>query len=225
LTDPLPKIQRIPLREQISNAIRDAIIKGKFKAGEMIPEHELAAQLGVSRTPIREAIRLLEHQGLVEIRPKNGTFVASLDSEEAVDGLYVRAAMEELAVRQALERLDAQEWDALCEKYEDLLDGLREAVASNDPVAAIEFDVEWHRILIDAARNRSLTRTWQVTGLSNLIWSFEFNLYPLVDEALTSWIVRHEELLKVFRRRDPEACAQAIRFHILRKLSDIESGI
>ena len=73
----LKKIVRIPLRDQILDSIKRAIITGKFKASEKISEEELAEQLGVSRTPIREAIRVLEQQGLVEVIPKDGTYVTS----------------------------------------------------------------------------------------------------------------------------------------------------
>lgn len=223
MTSRLNKLPKIPLREQILNAIRDAIVEGKLKAGEKIPEQELASQLGVSRTPIREAIRMLEQQGLLEIRPQNGTYVATLNKSESEDGLYVRAALEELAVSQALQRLTVQEWADLCDRYEALLSVGREAVAQNNPIAGIEFDTEWHTTLIDAARNRSLSRTWRITGLANLIWSFEFNLYPVDKTAFAAWIARHEDLLQAFRGRDPELCVEAIRFHILRKVSDIDN--
>lgn len=79
MTQRLIKIPQTLLRDQIVNAIRDAIIQGKFKPGEKIPEQELAEQLGVSRTPIREAIRILEQQGLVQPRPKNGTYIARIN--------------------------------------------------------------------------------------------------------------------------------------------------
>lgn len=219
----LNKLPKVSLRDQILNAIRNAIIEGKFRAGEKIPEQDLADQLGVSRTPIREAIRVLEQQGLLEIRPQNGTYVARLNKEESEDGLYVRAALEELAVRQALERLTEREWDELCDQYQELLAEGRQAVEQNDPIAGIDFDTRWHELLVDAARNRSLARTWRMTGVANLIWSFEFALYPMDPEEYTAWVVRHEELLATFRGRDPEQCAAAIRYHILRKVSDIDN--
>jgi len=220
----LNKLSKVPLREQILNAIRNAIVEGKFKAGEKIPEQELADELGVSRTPIREAIRMLEQQGLLEIRPQNGTYVATLNKREAEDGLYVRAALEELAVSQAIRRLTEQEWADLCDRYEALLEQGRAAVQQNNPVAGIEFDTEWHTMLIDAAQNNSLSRAWRITGLANLIWSFEFDLYPVDKQAFAHWIDRHADLLETFRGRDPQTCVEAIRFHILRKVSDVDKG-
>lgn len=214
------------LRDQVVRAIRDAIIQGRLRPGEKIPELELAAQLGVSRTPIREAIRTLEEQGLVETRARSGTFVARLRWEEARDSLLVRAALEELAVRQAIQRMDSREWGDLCATLQRVLDGMREAIERSDPIAATELDVDWHTRLIDAARNRYLSRTWRVVGLASLIWSPERELYPI---PRASWPVvfelRHDNLLEALRSRDPERAAAAVRDHVSEKLHDLIEGI
>jgi DNA-binding GntR family transcriptional regulator len=217
----LNKLTHKSLRDQIVGAIRDAIIKGKFKAGEKIPEQELAEQLGVSRTPIREAIRILEQQGLLETRPKNGTYVASLNWDEVQDSLYVRMALEESAVRQAIQRLMPEEWNKLCEEFQRLYDGMGEAIARDDPVATTELDIEWHTLLIDAARNRYLSRIWRATGLPFLVWSPERELYPFTAEKWAVFQRRHRELLDALRGRDPDQCAEAVRNHISGKLSDL----
>ncbi len=221
----LNKLTQKPLREQIVGAIRDAILQGKFKAGEKIPEEKLAEELGVSRTPIREAIRILEQRGLLEARPKNGTYVASLNWDEIQDSLRVRMALEEFAVRQAIQRLSPQAWNSLCEKLQRLLEGMRAAVARSDPVAATDQDIEWHTLLIDAAQNRYLSRTWRVTGLPYLVWSPERELYPFTLEKWAVFQRRHEDLLAALRGRDPDQCAEAVRAHILGKLSDLNEWL
>lgn len=226
VTHRLSKLPQTSLRDQVVSAIRDAIIQGKFKPGEKIPEQELAEQLGVSRTPIREAIRILEQQGLVATRPKNGTYIASLNWEEARDSLHFRAALEEFAVRQAIERLEPQEWDEVCERLQRLLDGMRDAVARGDPIAATELDIEWHTLLMDAARNRYLSRAWRIMGLPFLVWSPERELYPLAPEKWADvFNSRHQELLAALRGRDPDKCGEAVRSHILRKLSDLNESL
>ena len=218
----LAPLARKNLSEQIIDAIRNAIVEGRFRPGDKIPEAELAEQLGVSRTPVREAFKLLEQQGLIEIRSKHGTYVASMNRAEAEDGLHVRAALEALAVRQALERLSPQEWDELCGRYEAMLQDAWRASDTADAVAGIEFDIAWHTLLVEAAGNQALLRTWSMAGLSNLIWSFEFELYPLDDVAFKSWVLRHVEFLDVLRSRDPDACAEAVRSHILIKVDDVD---
>ena len=218
----LAPLARKNLSEQIIDAIRNAIVEGRFRPGDKIPEAELAEQLGVSRTPVREAFKLLEQQGLIEIRSKHGTYVASMNRAEAEDGLHVRAALEVLAVRQALDRLSIQEWDELCGRYEAMLQDAWRASDTADAVAGIEFDIAWHTLLVESAGNQALLRTWSMAGLSNLIWSFEFELYPLDDLAFKSWVLRHVEFLDVLRSRDPDACEEAVRSHILIKVADVD---
>ena len=218
----LAPLSRKNLSEQITDAIRNAIVEGRFRPGDKIPEAELAEQLGVSRTPVREAFKLLEQQGLIEIRSKHGTYVASMNRAEAEDGLHVRVALEVLAVRQALERLSSQEWDELCGRYETMLQDAWRASDGLDAVGGIEFDIAWHTLLVESAQNQALLRTWSMAGLSNLIWSFEFELYPLDDVAFKSWVLRHVEFLDVLRGRDPAACEEAVRSHILIKVDDVD---
>jgi DNA-binding GntR family transcriptional regulator len=218
----LERIQHSSLRDLVVEAIRDAIIQGKLKPGDKIPEAELAEQLGVSRTPIREAIRILEQQGLVKARPKNGTYIARLDPEELRDSLLVRASLEELAVRQALAQATEEEWSALCDGLEDIVAAMKHALEGGDTIAAIELDTRFHTLLIDGAGNNYLSRTWSVVGLPFLIWAPERELYPLAEEESSiAFNERHAELVTVFRQRDPEACAASIRSHILRKLVDV----
>jgi DNA-binding GntR family transcriptional regulator len=218
----LERIERRSLRDMVVDAIRDAIIQGKLKPGDKIPEIELAEQLGVSRTPIREAIRILEQQGLVNTRPKNGTYIARLNPDEVRDSLLVRSALEELAVRQALAQTTDAEWHALCEALERIVDAMKHALEGGDTVAAIELDTRFHSLLIEGACNNYLSRTWSVVGLPFLIWAPERELYPLAEAASSiGFNERHGELVAVFRQRDPEACAASIRSHILRKLIDV----
>lgn len=217
----LAKINQKSLRELIVDSIRDAIVQGKFKPGEKIPEQDLAEQLGVSRTPIREAIRILEQQGLLETRPKNGTYVASLKWDEVQDSLIVRMALEETAVRQALQRLSQDEWHALMTRIQEIYDGMSAAIAANDMIVATDLDIEWHTLLIDAARNRFLSRTWRVSGLPYLVWSPERELYPFTAEKWAVLQQRHQVLLEALWSGDPEQCAAAVRNHISGKLSDL----
>jgi len=217
----LDRINQPSLRDLIVDSIRDAILQGKLSPGEKIPEQDLAEQLGVSRTPIREAIRILEQQGLLETRPKNGTYVARVNWEDVQDSLTVRLALEETAVRQALQRLSQDEWNAFVARCEQLYAGMCQAVADNDLVTATELDVEWHTLLIDAARNRFLSRTWRVSGLPYLVWSPERELYPFTVERWASFQRRHELLLAALRSGNAEECAAAVRNHIGGKLSDL----
>lgn len=221
----LEKLTQTSLRDQVVTAIRNAIIQGKFKSGEKIPEHELASELGVSRTPIREAIRILEQQRLVETRPKNGTYVAVIDWTEVQDSLYVRMELEEFAIREALERLTPAAWETLCAQLQTLLAAMQKAIDKSDPILATELDVEWHTLLIDASQNRYLSHLWRVTGLPFLVWSPERELYPFTTEKWNVTQQRHRELLTALRSRDSIRCTTAVRQHILNKISDIQTWL
>lgn len=210
------------LRDRVVGAIRDAIVQGRLRPGEKVPEDELAQQLGVSRTPIREAIRILEQQGLVRVRPKNGTYIAKVDRRDVADGLAVRIALEELAAREAMERSSDDQWSAVCERLDGLLAQMDEAVASNDAVTATELDIVFHTTLVRASDNRYLAQTWRLVGVPLLVWSPERELYPQTQaELIVGLSDRHRELLNALRTRDAAISDVAIRQHIERKLEDI----
>ena len=99
----------LPLRDVVFNTLREAILKGDLKPGERLMELQLAAQLGVSRTPIREAIRKLELEGLVIMIPRKGAVVAEITEKSLRDVLEVRRALEALAVRFACEKILPEE--------------------------------------------------------------------------------------------------------------------
>jgi len=219
----LQKIRKKSLKDQVINAIRNAIIDGKFRAGEKIPELELAEQLGVSRTPIREAFHILEQQGLVMIVPKTGTYVADVDPAEVEDSLYTRIVLEEFGLQQAIERSSTEEWDNLLKKLNRILKNMKDAVKKGNMIEATELDIEWHTILIEAAKNRYLSRVWSTTGLQFLIWSPERNIYPGERAKLSDiTYTHHQELFDALRTKDAEVCSRAIRTHILQRLSSLE---
>jgi DNA-binding GntR family transcriptional regulator len=214
----LQPLKREALRDQVVRAIRDAIIQGKLRPGEKVPEGDLAQQLTVSRTPIREAIRVLEGQGLVEVNPKRGTYIAMPDRADAADGLAVRAALEILAVQQAIERADENDWNELCGKLEEILDGMAAASKSGDIIRGVELDIEFHATLMKASRNRHLWRSWHAVGIPFLVWFPERELYPTSPPDL---VERHREVLDAIMTQDPQVCADAIRIHLSQKLADI----
>jgi DNA-binding GntR family transcriptional regulator len=152
--------------------------------------------------------------------------VAEVDAEELKDRLYIRSALEVLAIRQAIERLSPEQWEGLCEKLSCILNGMKEAVENGNTITATELDIDWHTTMIDAAGNRHLSRIWRVMGLQDLIWSPERSLYPLAEETWSNIsYIRHKELLDVLRKKDVDECSQAVHLHIYRKLSDLESGL
>ena len=142
----------LPLRDVVFNTLRQAILRGELKPGERLMEIQLANKLGVSRTPIREAIRKLELEGLVLMIPRKGAEVAEITEKNLRDVLEVRCALEELAVQLACDRMDEEgvrELRAAAETFESILN-------SDDITQIAQADVAFHDIIYAATDNRRL---------------------------------------------------------------------
>ena len=215
ILDPLP---HAPLHQLAAAAIAEAILGGRLRPGDKIPEGELSTQLNISRIPLREAIRILEQHGLAEVRPKKGTYVRKISAGEAGDGLRLRRALEDLALQQAMERLDGDQWHALCGRLEAGICRMRALLSEPDAMLAInaggaKLDVEFHTILVDASGNRLLRQVWtNVAWLTRLMWREVTGLRTPAQYEEN--IQGHLDLLAVLRRRLPGECRQALAAHI-----------
>ncbi|MDF2706018.1 MAG: GntR family transcriptional regulator [Nonomuraea muscovyensis] len=145
-------VSRSLLRENAYRAIRDAIVDGTLAPGERLNDGDLVTWLGVSRTPVREALARLEQAGLVRTKPGRYTIVSPLDVRAARDAQSVTAAMHELAVREALPNLSAAELDAMREANARFADALRR----DDVDAAITADDDFHGIPVTASANHAI---------------------------------------------------------------------
>lgn len=147
----------LPLREVVFKTLRQAIIQGEFQPGERLLEVTIANKLGVSRTPVREAIRMLELEGLVVMIPRKGAEVANITVKDLRDALEVRMAIEALSVRLACERIDEEgreELKSACMKF-------KEAINSKLVPAIVEGDEEFHNAIYKATKNPKLINTAQ----------------------------------------------------------------
>ena len=142
----------LPLREVVFNTLRKAILTGQLKPGDRLMEVHLANKLGVSRTPIREAIHKLEQEGLVTMVPRRGAEVAKITERSLQDVLEVRRALDVLSVELACERISEEELEHLkkaCHQFE-------EATHSKDTTAIAKADVAYHDIIVRATGNQRL---------------------------------------------------------------------
>ena len=142
----------LPLRDVVFNTLRQAILRGELKPGERLMEIQLANKLGVSRTPIREAIRKLELEGLVLMIPRKGAEVAEITEKNLRDVLEVRCALEELAVQLACDRMDEEGIKAMKEASAEFCNTLD----SDDITRIAQADVAFHDIIYAATDNRRL---------------------------------------------------------------------
>jgi DNA-binding GntR family transcriptional regulator len=147
-----PGVDRSLLRDDVYRRLRDAIVDGTFAPGEQLKDLELAAWLGVSRTPVREALLRLAQGGLVLAQPGRSTIVSTLDARDIRDARDVVAAMHELAVREAVPVLVAADLAAMREANRRFA----AALGSGDVQSAVQADDELHGVLVRIAANRAL---------------------------------------------------------------------
>jgi DNA-binding GntR family transcriptional regulator len=139
-----------PLREVVLEALREAIISGVFEPGERLMEIQLAEEMGVSRTPVREAIRKLELEGFVVMIPRKGAYVAGVSHKDVKDVFEIRAALEGLAAGLAAENITAEE----IEQLEKVLDFEKEPDSLEEMV---QDDTDFHALLYKISNNERLT--------------------------------------------------------------------
>lgn len=141
-----------PLREVVFETLREAIIKGVIKPGERLMENQLAEEMGVSRTPVREAIRKLELAGFVVVMPRKGAYVSELSYKDVHEVYEIRAALESLACGLAAERVTPGE----IEEMERYLIEERDFLDNDDVMLTINTDIGLHELIYKAARNEKI---------------------------------------------------------------------
>ena len=192
-------------------AIRRAIIEGTYPAGARLPEEELSERIGVSRTPVRQALRQLEHQGHVELRPRRGAWVSSWTAEDIAEVYGVRAQLESYGARIAAQKIGALELRHLeenCLRMEALEDARQEGYL--DELG--ELNNEFHASLLSATGNRRLMTSLAAIVETPLI----LRVYHSYDEEHRLEALRHHrEILAALTKRDGEWAEAAMRIHIL----------
>ena len=142
----------LPLRDVVFQTLRQAIVTGEFSPGERLMEIKLANKLGVSRTPVREAIRMLELEGLVVMIPRRGAEVARITEKDLRDALEVRTAIEELSVELACARIDEEGK----ERLKKACMAFKEAIDTKHVQNIVDGDVKFHDVIFDITKNDRL---------------------------------------------------------------------
>ncbi len=197
----------LPLRDVVFKTLRRGILTGELKPGERLMEIHLANRLGVSRTPIREAIRKLELEGLVTMIPRKGAEVANITEKNLKDVLEVRQALESLAIELACERITPENKEALKEK----LDQVETAARTGDSSAIASADVAFHDAIVEASGNVRLTQL--VSNLGEQMYRYRFEY--IKDESKHSQIMsEHRIMYESILEGDKGKAARIVKTHI-----------
>ncbi len=197
-----------PLREVIFNTLREAIIVGELKPGERLMEIQLAEKMGVSRTPVREAIRKLELEGLVEMLPRKGAHVADLSTKDIMDVLEVRSTLDGLASSLSAARITDDE----IKELKHVLAQFDNFVEKNNIHGSIKKDVEFHDIIYRSSRNEKLI---QISN--NLREQVQrYRIIYIKDYGSSKELVKeHAEIYEAIAGRDPKAAMNSAVKHIM----------
>ena len=153
---PSAEIERRSLDEDVAEALRESILKGDLKPGDRLTELDLAQRWRVSQGTIRAALKTLQHEGLVEVRPRRGTFVTTLSKADVLEIYTLRDALESLAARHAALRIDDKGARAL----ERVLRAMQSAVHSDNRKRMLDLDFEFHRTIVELSGHKRLAETW-----------------------------------------------------------------
>lgn len=197
----------LPLRDVVFNTLRQAILKGELEPGERLMEIQLAERLGVSRTPIREAIRKLELEGLVLMIPRKGAEVAKISEKSLRDVLELRRSLEELAIELACQRMTQEEIDEL----EDAQRAFRKAVDSKDVMLMAETDEKYHEIIYQGTKNSRLVQI--LNNLREQMYRYRLEYIKDADKRQIL-LIEHDNILKAVRNRKVAEAKAAMREHI-----------
>lgn len=197
----------IPLRDVVFHTLRDAILEGTLPPGTRLMELQLSSQLRVSRTPVREAIRLLSMEGLVKMSVRRGTIVEPIRASDLRDALEVREALEELAVRKACRNMD----ETTIRTLNHIEQEFEQSLHGQDTQKSAQLDVHFHEVITETAHNRRLTQS--LIRLREEL--YRYRLENLKDEETFPQLKdEHRALIAAFESHDEEKAADVLKKHI-----------
>ncbi len=202
------KLQRArTLTEQAAEEIRARIIRGNFELGEALSENTLAAELGVSKTPVREALLQLKLEGLVDIQPQRGSFVFQMSAQEVVELSELREILETAAVLRALDR----DPDGLADALTAVVGRMHTAIERGDFAAYRDLDAAFHQAFVDHCGNAFLKESY--AGITVRVQTLRTRLST--DSALNSTSLReHGQILAQIKARDTARLLPLLAAHI-----------
>ena len=208
----------LPLRDVVFNTLREAILKGELQPGERLMELQLASKLGVSRTPIREALRMREQEGLAVTMPRKGAEVARMTLKDMEDVLEVREALDELAARIACAKIN----DEQLENLKSIRDEFKKSLDSGDVKKIAEEDVRFHDAIYEATDNAKLIALTNNIREQMYRYRVEYlkdqNNYPIL-------IAEHDAIVNALEQRDKEMVTAEMHTHVVNQAVAVKAVI
>ncbi|GED89918.1 GntR family transcriptional regulator [Streptomyces sp. 6-11-2] len=199
---------RVPESQRVRDALENAVVDGHYRPGERLDPARLEQEFGCSRTPIREALQALERSGLVQIRPKQGTYVTELSVSELAERFEVMAELEGMAARLSARRIDREALDDL----ERALQECESHAAAGDADRYYYANARFHGIVYDSCGNEYLRL--QAHALKRALQPYR-RLQLRVPDRMRRSLAEHREIADAITRGDAETAENAARDHVL----------
>jgi DNA-binding GntR family transcriptional regulator len=208
-SDSIAPARRIRLGEDVADRVRSAILRGLFSPGQHLREDELATRLQVSRGPVREALAVLEREGLVNVAPHRGATVVELTPQDLTEVYSLRIGLEVVATQLAARHGSAPDFARAEAVLKEFARALKGKVNEQD---AARLDLEFHDVFYAAAGNERLRVTWQ--GLRSQVYLFLLQRNIASPDWRMKSIAGHTEILEAVRARDERKAVKLITEHI-----------
>lgn len=203
----MESIKKSKMKDEIRISIQNAILSGEIKPGDRIVETRLASDMGVSQAPVREALKELEHMGLVESRPYQGTYVKLLTKKYLQDAYDARLILELHAVELASFRITEEQLEII----QQLLYKMNTTASLGNSESFVGYDIEFHRTIIEFGGNEMIGHLWQMANVS--LWTYITT--NLSQRSLENLAIRHMDIYNALAAHDANAAITAMRVHLV----------
>ena len=216
--EPAAPIVRRSLHDELTDRLRHLIVEGDLAPGAKVPEKQLCERFGVSRTPLREALKVLASEGLVQLRPNRGAVVSRLTMEDLEETFPVMGALEALSGELACERISDREIAAVREAHEKMV----EHYEQGELAPYFRLNQEIHERILQAAGNPTLTSLHR--GLTGRVRRARYmaNMSP---ERWARAVAEHEEILSALEARDGARLSRILKDHLANKFETVQAAL
>ncbi|GLI03860.1 GntR family transcriptional regulator [Phytohabitans aurantiacus] len=208
MNDPSRRITFTGLGDEVTERLRNDILAGRYQDGDHLVERDISEEFGVSRGPVRDALRQLDKEGLVQVLPRRGARVATLTRTDAAQVIEIRQALEPVAVRFLLAHRDPHRLSALRE----VLDRMAQATEDDDWAHLVTLDMEFHATIFGLADSPMLLRMWESLRLPLLQ---TFRMHRQFYDSSAQVFRTHRELYEVIAAGDPAKAEAAAAYHVV----------
>ena len=211
-------IDRRPLHHELVDRLREMIIEGRLEPGQKIPEKALCERFGVSRTPLREAVKILAAEGFVELTPHRGAKVVKLTLKDFEEALPIMGALDAVAGELACQNATEEEIAELAA----LTDRMSERFEAQDLTGYYKLNSRIHALIMEMARNPTLTRSTRVLSERMRRARYELAMAP---DRWAQAVEEHQAMVEALEQRNGERLGQIMKVHVTHKLQDLQAHL